>query len=391
MCDKSPDDASSDDGHSRRRFIGYAAGALAAGRLSASLAGDPPPPASEARPGITPAGARSSLIWGNLLHLGYNMWSDRPTPMPGLTESETYCRPYLRFDDRLWEDLTKHMAGVGMNMVVIDLGDGVQYRSHPEIAVRGAWSAERLHGELARLRGLGLEPIPKLNFSTGHDIWLHEYSRQVSTPIYYKVCEELIDEVIRLFERPRFFHLGYDEETMEAQATYSYVVVRQHELWWHDFAFFAGEVDRRGVRPWIWSDYAWRHADEFLKRMPKSVLQSNWHYGLDFNHPDGPPQWYANLDRAGYDQMPTGSNWSSPKNFGLMVEHCRKTIAPARLKGFLQTTWRSTREKFRQNHLDAIDQVAAAMALCAEDRGQVTRTRNIAPRCRGRGRGPEGQ
>ena len=31
-----------------------------------------------------------------------------------------------------------------MNMVVIDLGDGVKYESHPEIAVKGAWSTTEL-------------------------------------------------------------------------------------------------------------------------------------------------------------------------------------------------------------------------------------------------------
>lgn len=32
----------------------------------------------------------------------------------------------------------------------------------------------------------------KLNFSAAHDQWLHDYSRMVSTPVYYKVCAEVI-------------------------------------------------------------------------------------------------------------------------------------------------------------------------------------------------------
>lgn len=51
------------------------------------------------------------------------------------------------------------MSEAGFNMVVIDLGDGVEYDSHPEIAVRGAWRPQRLRSELVRLRQLGLEPI----------------------------------------------------------------------------------------------------------------------------------------------------------------------------------------------------------------------------------------
>ena len=356
------------EGCSRRQFFGYASGALAVGALGSSFAGETSPPDSATAPaGNAQEVGRSSLIWGNLLHLSVNMWRDRPVePSTPIKEAATY-QPYLRFDDKLWKDLTKRMADVGMNMVVIDLGDGVRYQSHPEIAVQNAWSTERLREELARLRELGLEPIPKLNFSATHDLWLGEYARQVSTPIYYKVCEELIDEVVRLFDKPRFFHLGYDEETAEHQEAFAYTVIRRYELWWHDFEFFVKQVERHDVRPWIWSDYIWKHGDEFVGRMPKSVLQSNWYYGLDFKDTDQYVQWYGTLDEHGYDQVPTGSNWTSPENFGLLVQYCQKKIAPSRLKGFLQTPWLPTQEQFRQKHLEAIDQVAAAMATYARD------------------------
>ena len=346
---------------SRRSFLGYAGGTLAAGALNSSFAKETSPPDSAA-PQHDHAREvnRSPLIWANLLHLSYNMWRDRPMERDSALIRTTTYQPYLRFDDKLWEELTTRMADAGMNMVVIDLGDGVRYQSHPEIAVRNAWSVERLRKELARLRTLGLEPIPKMNFSTAHDVWLGTYARQVSTPVYYKVCEDLIAEVIRLFDKPRLFHLGYDEESMEHQASYAYSVVRQHELWWHDFEFFLKQVERYGVRPWIWSDYGWKHGEQFLKQMPKSVLQSNWFYGLSFEDSNHMVQWYGELDQHGYDQVPTGTNYDSPKNFGLMVEYCQKKIAPSRLKGFLQAPWFPTLEEFRQKHMEAIDQVAAA-------------------------------
>jgi len=356
------------NGCSRRSFFGCAGGALTASALSWSFAGEMSPPNSTAtQPGRAPEAGQSPLIWGNLLHLSYNMWRDRLVEQNTPVLKATTYQPYLRCDDKLWEELTKRMADVGMNMVVIDMGDGVQYQSHPEIAVQNAWSVERLRKELARLRKLGLEPIPKLNFSATHDAWLGDYSRQVSTPPYYKVGEDLIAEVVRLFDKPRFFHLGYDEETAGYQSEFAYTVVRQHELWWHDFEFFVKQVEQHGVRPWIWSDYVWRHGEEFLKQMPKSVLQSNWYYGETFPDAKGYVRWYDELDQHGYDQVPTGSNWSSPKNFGLLVEYCQKAIAPSRLKGFLQTPWLPTLEEFRQKHFEAIDQVAVAMAACAKE------------------------
>jgi len=98
-----------------------------------------------------------------------------------------------------------------MNALVLDLGDGVRWDSHPEIAVENAWTPAKLREELDRARELGIEPLPKLNFSTAHDAWLGPYSRMVSTPQYYEVCRDLIDEASELFGRPRLFHLGMDE------------------------------------------------------------------------------------------------------------------------------------------------------------------------------------
>ncbi len=353
------------DGAARRRFLGQAGGGIAAAAASQLMAAGPPPSSAEKQPPQgTPA---AQFIWGYLLHLSYNMWCDRLVEqLPGKSKAQTEvncCHPYLRCDDRLWNDLTERMAAAGLNLLLIDLGDGVRYESHPEIAVTNAWSPSRLGKELGRLRKMGLEPIPKLNFSTAHDVWLGPYRRQVSTPAYYKVCRELIAEVAKLFDKPRFFHLGYDEETAGNQVNNDYVVVRQHELWWHDFEFFVAEVQRHGMRPWIWSDYGWLHRDAFLRRMPKSVLQSNWYYGATLPESATAVKFYGELERHGFDQVPTGSNFEHRPNFVETVKFCRKTIAPERLKGFLQTVWRPTQERFRHAHLEAIEQVAAAIKL----------------------------
>src|SRR5690606_5787590 len=98
------------------------------------------------------------------------------------------------------------------------------------------------------------------------------YARQVSTPAYYAVCRDLIAEVCELFDQPRLFHLGMDEETFAHQRYYAYAVVRQHDLWWHDLHFLVNEVERQNVRAWIWSDYVWHHPELFWKQMPRSVM-----------------------------------------------------------------------------------------------------------------------
>jgi hypothetical protein len=234
----------------------------------------------------------------------------------------------------------------------------VRYRSHPEIAVKGAWSVDRLKREISRIRAMGLEPIPKLNFSTCHDHWLGPYSRMVSTPVYYRVCRDLIAEVCRIFGRPRFFHLGMDEETAQHQRTFRYVVIRQHDLWWHDMKFLIRQVERAGVRPWIWSDYIWHHGREFLRQMPKSVLQSNWYYDRKFSPKIGYVKAYLDLDRHGYDQVPTGANilasWAHPDSFPGNVRFCTRNLAKRRLKGFLQTLWLPTTKENLRAHMRSL-------------------------------------
>ena len=306
---------------------------------------------------------RKDMIWANLLHLSYNMWCDWDSPQG--RETYTNRTPDLRFDEPMWNEILSAMTGAGMNMVIIDLGNGVQYESHPEIAVKNAWSREKLRGELAKLRKMDLEPIPKMNFSATHDTWLGPYSHCLSSEKYYAVCKDLIAEAIALFDKPRFFHLGMDEETPEHQRNYEYAVIRQHDLWWRDFYFFVEQVEKSGSRAWIWSDYLWGHRDLFLKKMPKTVVQSNWYYGTKFEKSERAVEAYTDLADNGYEQIPTASNWSSPDSFGLTVDYCVKNIPHEKLLGFMQTPWKPTLTQCRQRHLEAIEQVKQARAKLA--------------------------
>jgi len=338
----------------RRKFLktgaAAAAAAMSVNQYSHARA-DTLPATQPAKP--------QALIWAYLVHLTDNMWCDWDSP--DWDANHGAYRPTMQFDDKVWNDLLQPMTRAGINMVLIDLGDGVKYQSHPEIAVKDAWSVERLKTELARLRKLGLEPIPKLNFSTTHDTWLGPYARCVSTDTYYAVCRELIAEIIDIFDKPRFFHLGMDEETAAHQRHYQYVVLRQFDLWWKDFYFYVEQVTKGGCRPWIWSDYVWEHPEEFFRKMPKIVLQSNWYYGQEFDpNKKRAIKAYLDLDQHGYDQIPTGSNWTNSLNFGLTVKHCQSHLNRQRLIGFLQTVWMPMLETHRRRFLEAIQQVRTA-------------------------------
>jgi hypothetical protein len=257
---------------------------------------------------------------GMFLNLGYNMWSDVPVKSWGNIRKEDLgivtAADHLRCDADLWRRATDRMAALKFNAVVIDLGEGCFYPSHPELAVKGTWSVDKMRKEIARLRGLGIEPIPKINFSTSHDTWLKEYGRMVSTPYYYKVCADVIRDVCEIFDRPRFLHLRYDEESFGHQSKYAYGVVRKGDLWF--------DLERIPAARRI-------HLESFLF-----------------------------LEKAGFDQVPCGSNWACNENISGLVGFCRKHIAPERLKSFLMTAWEPTLPGSEPKLVESLELAAAA-------------------------------
>lgn len=363
---------------SNRRDFCKQLGALGALAVAPDILG------AKERKVVFPEQSEKKMIWAYLIHLSYNMWEDftaegyekntypKDASLAEIRKWAHMYRPDLTCEKDVWDAVIDRLVENGGNMLVIDLGDAVKYKSHPEIAVNGAWTRKELRKELERIRALGLEVIPKLNFSTGHKSWLGEYQHQISSKVYYEVCKDLIDEVVDLFDHPRLFHIGMDEETCEHQSHLRYSVVRHEDLWWNDFYYFVNQVERNNVRPWIWSDMIWRNKDEFIKKMPKTVLQSNWVYSSDvcFDKDDKPysaySQAFINLEENGFDQVPTGSNfigggsWEGNENFGNLVRYGKRIIAPERLKGFMQTVWTPTLKPFLNAHYGAVDLIGKA-------------------------------
>jgi len=130
-------------------------------------------------------------MWSILVHLNKNMWSRS-------------CENANTWDESMWDYILEKSHKTGINTIVLDIGNGIEYATHPEIAVKGAWTRKRVRDEVARCRSLGIALIPKLNFSSNHDMWLGIYKRMLSTPQYYKVANDLIKEVYELFDRPEY-------------------------------------------------------------------------------------------------------------------------------------------------------------------------------------------
>ena len=287
----------------------------------------------------------NKFYWAFMMQLSEHHIADHTSPAPMYLP-----KPYTEennIDLRIWDQTINYLGESKFNLVLIDVCDGMKYESHPEISAPDAWDKDFLKKKLDEMRALGMTPIPKLNFSAGHDSWLKKYSRMISTPEYYAVCADLIKEVCEVFGSPELFHLGFDEEDFTNQQSYEMVTIRGEELWFHDLNYMAGECARYGARPWIWSDYVWDHEETFLKRMSKDIMQSNWYYNpfqesFAENTPYPFKKWidaYELLDKHGFDQIPTCSNWCYNNNIRQTIAHCKHKLNSDNLKGIMVAPW----------------------------------------------------
>ena len=319
------------------------------------------------------------MFWSIYVELGQNMW---------FTEDQK-----LDFEEAAWDRLLD-MAGVyGINQIVLDLGEGVVYKSHPELAKEGAWSTDRVRAEVKRCRERGIELIPKLNFSATHHMWLGEYRRMMSTKIYYDVCRDLIEELADLFDRPRFIHIGMDEEgDPQFFKEMDMVHYRQGELIWHDLGYLCDCVKATGATPWIWGDMCVYAPKEFRKRIAYGdVILSPWVYFairrehwtlvaskqryIDSNegkmgvtYMEEAPIWQAmtkegvNGANDGYKTVPCCSVWGECEYCSDdVVEHFVANCDPENLIGFMTAPWVKTT-------MENIDNIELSMKTLAAAR-----------------------
>jgi len=137
--------------------------------------------------------------------------------------------------------------------------------------------------------------------------------------------------------------------------------------------FYAETCQKFGMRPWMWSDKIWHTSDEeYSQNVPRYILQSNWDYGNDFKkhlRNDGTKGFpdiveaYFRLERLGYDQVPTASNWAKDENYEETVRHLSKMLSSDKLLGFMQTPWKPTLQKYKQDILQSISLMDEAHRL----------------------------
>lgn len=226
------------------------------------------------------------------------------------------------------------LLSLGFNSVLLEVGDWLQWESHPEIRHPQAFSKEEFKHFLDRWKKLGLTPLPKLNFSAACDDWLKVYSRMPGTRECRKVCADLMKECYELFSKPRYFHLGMDEETPENQANAPFSCVRRNGVLWKDVFHLFHTCETLGSQPWIWSDCYHRSPEEFFRNMPKSVLQSpRSHIATEKDYALWEESVEA-LDRAGYRYALCCSDLQGNDLSHRVMKRAKTLCRPQALAGF---------------------------------------------------------
>ena len=92
-------------------------------------------------------------IWSTLVHLGTNFWYEEGNTR-GQDELKLWkspASPDIRFNRTVWNDYLAHIKKNNINTIILDIGDALQYKSHPEISCNGAWTHEEMLDEIKKL------------------------------------------------------------------------------------------------------------------------------------------------------------------------------------------------------------------------------------------------
>lgn len=241
------------------------------------------------------------------------------------------------FDLRTGLEVVQAAASAGLNLLVIDCADGVKYRTHPELERPYTVLLTTLGSLAEKARSLGLELVPKLNFSRSrhhrHNDWFMPHTGLFDTEEYWKLAFEVMDELIEELKPERFFHIGMDEDHDRAHSQYIEAIERLHE-----------GLSARGLRPIVWNDSAHGgpalvHAEKCRaaeRAIPKDVVEVLWDYHATA------PEHLKRLVAEGFEV------WGAPGPSEFQARAWRDDVLKLGGKGLLMTRWIPMRPETRE-------------------------------------------
>lgn len=201
---------------------------------------------------------KTETIKGLMVFLSCNQWF-----------KEDFSKGFSLEED-FWDYILDLCEKNGVNTILLDVGDGVQYKTHPEISLSEAWSYERVAKEVKRCAEKGIKIIPKVNFSLGHCYWMKDYWRMPSTALYYQFVKDIIGEIYEMFLHPEYIHIGMDEEDEKHCSKADIVIYRKGKLYIHDLKFMIDTVNATGAKAMMWQTGATKEYDLFMETIKPS-------------------------------------------------------------------------------------------------------------------------
>ena len=338
-------------GVTRREVLSAMAMGLAAASAAKLLSGGES--AGGRKPGKAGPGKKEAKKLPPLARRGIHVMAGGPASMPALEQLIGELAPTL-----------------GLNWVILEVGDGFAYQSHPECAGTDALTkqdARKLAG-LARKRGITL--VPEYN-SLGHQSWRESTGALLRAhpefneapdmdptaagfycmswcpnhPALYPIVFDLYDELLDAFQA-KAFHVGMDEVFILGQCPRCKGTPNSQLFAKAVKDLHAHLVDKRKVEMLMWGDRLLNDADmhygswdasandtwQAVDLVPKDIVMCDWHYGLD--SPDFPSVQF--FQGKGFRVWPAGFNDADAVR--RFIEVARKEATP-RMVGYLATTW----------------------------------------------------
>ncbi|MFA6715789.1 MAG: hypothetical protein WCS27_10460 [Victivallaceae bacterium] len=189
------------------------------------------------------------------------------------------------FDLPVALEIVDAMAASGMNLLIIDCADGVEYQSHPELKRHYTVPMSYLEKLSQYAQERGIEVVPKLNFAQSrfhrHNEWFYPYNEFVNGvelfdgEEYWRMAFEVIDELIAVCKPPRFFHIGMDEDNDRAHSQFAAAINT-----------LSDGLRTRKLRTIIWKDTrtdprGFIFSEKQLaceNKIPKDTVQMVWDY-----------------------------------------------------------------------------------------------------------------
>ncbi len=273
----------------------------------------------------------------------------------------------LPFHDRL---LKRVLAPLKINRLVLEC-EYAAWKGHPDLVTPFAMSLKDLHKEVINAKRLGVEPIPLIE-TLGHSQWLFYNKRNLklsedptkpfaydaTNPDVYKVVFDIFRQALRVFGRPREFHIGHDEVKIPGFTGFGEYPARPKNVKIGLVLLFVGDVlslhnwlARHGAKTMMWGDMLLNRsegtktagnptmqaanapsvnaAEAMRNALPKDITICDWRYGTGSEQRNG----LSVFQKAGFTAI--GSSWYEPGN----IEGWAKQIIKHKSRGLLQTTW----------------------------------------------------